>query len=155
MQLISPAGRANAQSGVTLLEMLVVVTILGLVTAALPLRNFTSLDTVELKTLAIDMATQLRQTRMKAALNNRPEDLVFDLDKGVYGEGNVIPDDIAISFETSLETLRDDQAGSVRFMPDGSSNGGRIQLERRSRLMTVTIHWLTGQVSVRDGSTDG
>lgn len=160
MRLTLPAGsaaaRASAQSGITLLEMLVVISIIGLVTAALPLRNFTALNTVELRTTARAIAADLRAAQQVARASNTSVWVAFDVKARRLGSDIHLDDDIAISFETSLEDMSPGQnsngapsEGRVIFWPDGSSNGGRIALSRAGTTMTITTHWLTGLVEVR------
>lgn len=159
-RLTLPAGsggtRPCAQSGITLLEMLVVITILGMVTAALPLRNFTALNTVELRTTARAIAADLRAAQQAARASNTSVWVAFDVKARRLGTDIRLDDDIAISFETSLEEMSTgqdvnmgQQVGRVMFWPDGSSNGGRIALSRAGTTMTITTHWLTGLVEVR------
>ena len=36
----------------------------------------------------------------------------------------------------------------IRFMPDGSSSGGRIELAHGGRRMLVGVDWISGRVSL-------
>lgn len=37
---------------------------------------------------------------------------------------------------------------AIRFNPDGSSTGGRIELAQGSRYMSVGVDWLTSRISI-------
>ena len=40
--------------------------------------------------------------------------------------------------------------GSIRFYPDGGSNGGRITVASGARKFDVDVDWLTGRVAILD-----
>ena len=46
-----------------------------------------------------------------------------------------------------------DRIKLIRFAPDGSSTGGRVLLGTGRRQLSITVQWLTGQVSVGDQSS--
>jgi len=46
--------------------------------------------------------------------------------------------------------LVDEKTGSIRFFPDGGSNGGRITLAAGERKFEVDVDWLTGRVAILD-----
>jgi general secretion pathway protein H len=41
-------------------------------------------------------------------------------------------------------------AADIRFLPDGSSTGGRVELKDGRRRMRIGVDWLNGRVSVGD-----
>ena len=43
-----------------------------------------------------------------------------------------------------------DRVGSIRFYPDGSSNGGRVTVGAGGRAFAVDVDWLTGHVTIND-----
>ena len=51
---------------------------------------------------------------------------------------------------TAQKDLVDDKVGSIRFYPDGGSNGGRITLGSGDRKYEVDVDWLTGRVAILD-----
>ena len=57
---------------------------------------------------------------------------------------------------STLWTLRrDDKVGSIRFYPDGGSNGGRITLGAGDLKYEVDVDWLTGRVAIVTGAGKG
>lgn len=148
-----PVGNApRFQSGMTLLEVLVVVSILALVVAALPLRSFTALGAVELRAAVRDMATDLRRTRSAAIESGAAKRFILDVGNRRYGQAGEksLPDDIGVRFVAARQELLGSDTGSVVFMPDGSATGGSITLDRDTRQARIDIAWLTGQVTLHD-----
>ena len=43
-----------------------------------------------------------------------------------------------------------ERQGSIRFFPDGGSNGGRITVASGERKYEVDVDWLTGRVAILD-----
>lgn len=126
------------QSGMTLLEVLVVITILALMAAAIPLNSFSALSHVGLRAATQDIASQLRKTRRVAMASGMPR--ILDL-KDIS-----LNDDITLSF-TSAQNFD----GGFRFAPDGSASGGTIRLTRDDRSFEIRVNWLTGEVTTHDG----
>ena len=148
---ISPGGDAPClQSGMTLLEVLVVVAILALVVAALPLRSFTTLGAVELRAAARDLATDLRGARSAAIESGIAKRFVLNVEDRRYGLSgeNSLPEDIDVRFVAARQELLSSATGSVVFMPDGSATGGSIDLVRGTRQARIDIAWLTGQITL-------
>ena len=85
------------------------------------------------------------------------EDAVFELDtaKNTYQitgrkKSYQIPESIELSlFTTATETL-DDNAGRIRFFPDGSATGGRVTLIGQNQTLVIDINWLTGEIKLGD-----
>ncbi len=61
-----------------------------------------------------------------------------------------LPRDVELKLFTAQKDLVDDKVGSIRFFPDGGSNGGRITVASGERKFEVDVDWLTGRVAILD-----
>ncbi len=160
---LAKAGRGGWQAaGYTLVELLVVLTILGLVTAiAMPM--FASvLPGAELKSAARNLGADMRFARSRAIAGNREVALSVNLETRRYsisGEARErsLPDELTIDVLTARSELEGENAlrprrASIRFFPDGSSTGGRVSLSRGGQTYHVGVDWLTGRVKVANGN---
>lgn len=142
------------RSGFTLLEMLVVLTILGLAMAVVAPainRGFgSSMDDV-----ARDLQINLRKARGMAVTQQRSVALLVDVERKRYavegGKAQTIPAGIAINTKVASSEVRGSRAG-IRFFADGSSSGGTFRLSQGDALLAVEVDWLTGKVSLREGN---
>ncbi len=145
-------GRAGI-SGFTLLELLVVLTLLGLLLLVVP-PAITSGSGIGLKAAARDVAAGLRRAQGRAIVENREVAFVLDLNAHRFridGSGtHPLPDDIELRLYTAQAELIDAATGAIRFYPDGSSTGGEITLSSESRAFHVGVDWLTGRISIQD-----
>jgi pyruvate,orthophosphate dikinase len=55
-----------------------------------------------------------------------------------------------VAFLTAAEEVSRERRGAIRFFPDGSATGGGIRLTQNGRSYLVSVHWLTGQVSLAE-----
>jgi len=139
--------------GVTLLEMLVVLAIMGLV-AALVLPTFgNGVSTSELRSSARQVAAGLRAARSEAVSQRRETFLVLDLEGRRFKVDRdpkeyTLPPRIEIKLFTAQRDIVDARTGSIRFFPDGGSNGGRVTLAAGERKYDVDVDWLTGRVAI-------
>lgn len=147
------ATRARAR-GVTLLELLIVLVIIAIVSAvAVPI--FTSTSNAEMKSAARQLASGLRLARSAALTQRRETFLVIDLAGRRFKVDNEakeypLPRNVELKLFTAQKDLIDDKVGSIRFFPDGGSNGGRITLAAGERKYEVDVDWLTGRVAILD-----
>lgn len=151
----SPAGRAprGAEAGYTLLELLVVITVTGLLTAAFASNIFAGRETVELREAAQDLTALLKRARGDALAHNREAAVFIDVEPKTYGvEGETgewsLPSDTEVRFLTAAEEVRREKRGAIRFFPDGGATGGGIRLSRNGQSWLISVDWLTGQVSL-------
>lgn len=140
------------ESGFTLLELLIVMTIIGMIYALLPGSLFSSTSSLEVRSTARNIADTLRQARGWAIAGNK--EVVFFLDLrerryGITGEGEIrtFRDDIDVRFTTAREELRGENEGAIRFFPDGSATGGIVTVEGSQQELQIKVRWLTGQVA--------
>jgi general secretion pathway protein H len=136
-------------AGFTLLEMLVVITIMALVaTIAVPLLGHPS-NTLLLETTARDLAGALRLTRAAAIAQNIDVALDIDVDRHTF-QSPVIPlRSFAPGIVATLKVAEPERVssshGSFRFFPDGSSTGGDVVLHLRDMEARICVNWLTGE----------
>ena len=135
-----------------MVELLVVLLIIGLMTAiAIP--HFGNLaPRLEARATAREVVSMLRVARGLAIRDNREVLVVVDLDDRVMA----IDTGRRLEFEPALDLrlltgtaeLIDDGSGRIRFYPDGTSTGGRVTVSDDGHDFDVRIDWLTGRVAV-------
>lgn len=139
-------------AGITLVELLIVFTLLATLTAVLtPILVPSPLRT--LRGAASEIATTLRETRRQAQAGQARRRFTVDTGSGRFGiEGRPdwrqLPDGIAVSLTTAESLLDDRRRGGIDFFPDGSSTGGRVSLSMKDQSLQVDVEWLTGRVRV-------
>ena len=153
------AGERGARSprarGVTLLEMLVVLSIMAIL-AALVIPRFTSgVSMSELKGATREIAAGLRLARSEALATRKETRLLLDLEQRTFRvepdpRVHSLPKQIDLRLFTAQSDLLSDKIGAIRFFPDGGSNGGRVTLAAGERKFDVDIDWLTGRVAILD-----
>lgn len=148
-----PAGLTLAP-GFTLIEMIVVLVVAGLVLGLVLARGPMRSRTLEARAAARDIAQALRGARARAIAANRPVEFTLDLRRHSFcvdtGASNGLPAWLGLSAAAvSGEKLGNGIAG-IRFAPDGSASGGRIELADGKLRLSIGVDWLTGRVSVVD-----
>jgi general secretion pathway protein H len=145
----------RASAGVTLLELLIVLSIMAIV-AALVLPMFgDGVPTGELKSAARQVAAGLRVARSEALATRRETRVVLDLEHRTFqvdrdASVHVLPQRLEVKLFTAQSDLVNDRVGAIRFYPDGGSNGGRVTLASGARKYDIDIDWLTGRVAIQD-----
>jgi general secretion pathway protein H len=133
------APRHGREAGFTLLELIVTLSILGL----------------GLRGTAAQLASGLRLTRSEAILRNQSTAFEIDLAGHRYRVGSGAVRQLPMQLQLALLTVTGEQhyaaQGAIRFKPDGSSTGGRIEVADGARSIAVGVDWLSGRVSVAEG----
>ncbi len=153
--------KANRQRGFTLLELVVVMAISALVMGAVTLSLSASVSKAEVRASGRRMAAALRYTRSQAIVTRREQvfEVMIDDDGSSYrvpGKDRIyeLPEDVGVSLTTARMELTAEDAGGIRFYPDGSSTGGSITLGNDEFTQTLDIVWLTGEVVFREGEEE-
>ena len=141
--------RGHPDAGFTLLEMLVALTILGLVAAiAVPALTRPS-DGVKLSAAAREITGALRLARSAAIARNNEQVLLIDVERRSYTASFAaerrFPADIQAKLKVAEPERISASRGGIRFFADGSSTGGEVVLSLREWHVKLCVHWLTGQ----------
>ncbi len=154
--LVEARVRSRARTrGVTMIELLVVVAIMGVVAAIVIPRFGSGVSTTELKSAARQVASGLRLARSEAMASRQERFVTLDLEHRRFMVGSdkrahALPRDVELKLVTAQKDLVDDKVGAIRFYPDGGSNGGRITVAAGERKFEVDVDWLTGRIAILD-----
>jgi general secretion pathway protein H len=144
--------RSESSAGFTLIEMVVVLTILGLMTALIVANGTRVSPAVHARAAAEAISGALRSARSEALMSNRSVAFTLDVAGRSYQWGQtprqVLPEDLRLSLLTSRDLLAaTGNTGLIRFDPDGGSSGGRVTVEGGGVVWWVGVDWLSGRVS--------
>ena len=145
--------RAASLHGMSMLELLLVLVIIGLLAAlTIPVLG-PGVSGTELKSAARQVASGLRAARSTAVASRRETRLVLDLEHRSFRidrdpREHPLPKDIELKLFTAERDLVSDRVGAIRFFPDGGSNGGRVTVAAGERKYEVDVDWLTGRVAI-------
>jgi general secretion pathway protein H len=141
--------------GVTLIELLIVLAILGALAAVVLPMLGPGVSSLEIKGAAREVASGLKLARSEAMASRQETFVTIDLEHRRFMVGqstreHALPKALDIKLFTAQKDLVSDTVGAIRFYPDGGSNGGRITLAAGERKYEVDIDWLTGRVTILD-----
>ncbi len=158
---MSQCRKKHNTAGFTLAEMLVVLAILAITAAlSMPLTR-QSVASQDFNTFSRSLAGLLREARLQAISQNRETVVTLDFDKRVAalvggektksGRRVSIPEKMTVSAVTARGDVSRESA-TFRFFADGGATGGKIRLTSGSLERQIEINWLTGNISLGDGS---
>jgi len=94
----------------------------------------------------------LRHTRGQAIIQRRQQVFLVDANANTWqaaGESPVeLPEGMAITLNTARSELTGENAGGIRFFPDGASTGGSVVLTAGEREWHIAVGWLTGEIGL-------
>jgi general secretion pathway protein H len=147
-------------AGFTLVEMLIVISIMAFVMTLAVIQLSGAQGKAELEAGAREIASALREVRSHAITFGRREAFVLDTSSGTYRAGEAsapqqLPKGVRSTLLTTTQERINQVVGRIEFFPDGSSTGGGVHLTRGSRQSDVHVDWLSGRISTNDVSLAG
>ncbi len=146
------AGPPRRASGVSLLEMLLVVALIAIASTLAAMVLTGGLDGMRLRSSAKEIASQLRYTRAQAIATGQAQRFVIDPAAHRWQAPNDrrgdIPKSLAVQFTGARQAQARAGEGGILFFPDGGSTGGRVQLQAKKAGWRVDVTWLTGEVKL-------
>ena len=147
------------QSGFSLIEILVVLVLISLLFGLVGGSIYRNLDSVKIRRSGKEVLNGLRYVRAQSIVTHEEQFLEVDLENRTWQAADrapqELPDGVDITLRTASMDILDDQRGRIRFYPDGSSTGGRITLLAGDRVWRINVGWLTGEIALESGDTDG
>ena len=148
------ARRRETERGFTIVELLVVLSLIALAVVAVP-NIVAGLPTMRLRAATDDMVVTLRALHEEAIRRRVTTEFVLEPANRVYHTSTAagahqLPDIItAIGFQTNARGATG-QVAQLRFFADGSASGGTIRLAHRELSTSIAVDWLTGRVTRHD-----
>lgn len=142
-----------AAAGFTLVELLVVLFIIGTVSALAYPRLGRTGERVILRTAAVQLGSQIRATRLAAVKSNAPQTLTIDLHSASYWSSvdpvpRALPARVGVTTEGDCIERGEPGRAVIAFRPDGSACDASIGLTDGRLSARVAIDWLTGATRV-------
>lgn len=147
--------RPGLQCGFTLIEVLVTLLLATLIIATVPPMLTGSISSTETRAAARQLAAGLRHARGQAIATHRETALMLDLEQRRFrttsGRHDVrLAPDLNLTLTTADSEVAGTDKGNIRFFPDGSSTGGRIEVADERRRYILDVDWLTGRIKLHD-----
>ncbi len=136
------------RAGFTLLETLVVLSLIGLLAGmASPLLHSPA-ERLRLESATRSFCAVLRASRARSIANNQETIVVIDVVNKTYASPVInngrFPSDASIQIEVANTRYLGENLGTIVFFPDGASTGGNITLKLSKTNARISVNWLTG-----------
>ena len=163
--------------GFTLLELLVVLVIVGLMSALVGPKLVGSLSNTKLKVASKKVAAALRYARSQAASQNATyiarfdfdksrlhirtdpqtgaeninEDSGVDIESSLKSKNYILPEEIIFENALSVQNGIDSEFYEIIFFPNGNSSGGEIIIaDKKEKKYKITVDFITGSVHLHN-----
>jgi len=145
-------------AGFSLIELMVVMLLVSLLFAVVGVSVSRSVRGAEIRNASRDIVAGIRHTRGQAIIQRQQQVFHVDADAKTWtaaGKAAVaLPEGLDITLNTARSELTGENAGGIRFYPDGAATGGSVELLAGERVWMIEVSWLTGEVSIKRESDD-
>ncbi|HEY6130910.1 MAG TPA: prepilin-type N-terminal cleavage/methylation domain-containing protein, partial [Halioglobus sp.] len=142
--------RRRFRPGFTLVELLVAITIVGMVLAAAVPASVRSYESMRYRQAIRDVTTTLASARYLAVNTGRAQDVALNPKTNVIRmnkETWQLPANVNVVVHSAREVNRESE-GIIRFYPEGGSSGGDIEIAQPNGSgVKISVDWLVGRVT--------
>lgn len=146
---VRTCGCALRSQGFSLVELLVVVTIMVMLASIFPLALEHMVPARKLAAVTQKLVGTLRDLQSMALATGRSVSLIVANERYATRDGNGVEKTVDLPANMTLQ-LRDDVSGralpDLTFFPDGSSTGGRFEMRYEDKVRSVVVTCLMGRV---------
>lgn len=150
--------RCGRSGGFSLIELMVVMMLVAMLFAVVGVSVSRSIEGAEIRNASREIIAGIRHARGQAIIQRRQQTFQVDADARTWQAAEKpavqIPDGLEITINTARSEMTGENAGGIRFYPDGASTGGSVELLAGERTWTIEVSWLTGEVSLAKESED-
>ena len=137
-------------SGFTIVELLIAITIVGIVMAASVPASVRFYESMQYRQAIRGVMTTLLSARYEAVNSGKTQDVSRNPDTNIIrlnGRTTQLPAAFSIVVHAARELNREGE-GVFRFYPEGGSSGGDVEIARPSGSgVKITVDWLVGRVT--------
>ena len=142
------------EAGFTLVELLVVVTVLAITASVARLALLPRSSSADVTAAAQLIAAKLRDARTASIRMRSVRRVYIDVrHRHVWDDGARVRLSLDPKIRIGVTGARSEQrsaaVASVKFNPNGSSSGATVRLQGNSSASEVRVNWYTGRVSTR------
>lgn len=144
--------------GFSLVELMVVMLLASMLFALVGVSISRSIRGAEIRNASREIVAGIRHTRGQSIIQRQQKTFQVDADALTWTAADrsavKLPEGLEITLETARSEMTGENAGGIRFYPDGASTGGSVRLLAGEREWTIIVSWLTGEVSIERGEDD-
>ncbi len=142
--------RSRLSGGFTLMELLVALTIAGLVVAVSVPSSMRMYESMQYRAAVREVFSALSKARNTAVNSGQTQDVAFNPKRGQVRFGDqveTLPGKFRLSVQSARE-LNGREWGVIRFYPAGGSSGGGVDIERPGGGgVRIAVDWLLGSIT--------
>ncbi len=135
------------KSGFTLVEVLVVLTIVSLVVGSITYVAFNTRQ--DIQSVSREIVQSIKLIQQRSIREDKPYQIEIDISENSisFEESKVdIPKNISLTVKTAASQIIDEDVVGMTFYPDASSTGGSIVLESGDEVYEITVVWISGKI---------
>jgi general secretion pathway protein H len=140
-------------AGFTLLELLVTLSVIGLLASLTAPRFAAMMPGAVLRQTTLQLVADLRGARNKSIAEGKAVVISFDSEGRSYKSSSGKsatdwPENVQFEIAVPDNMVNESEQPQILFYPDGSSTGGEVLCSTVGRSIRVKVNWLAGWVSV-------
>ncbi len=148
--LLTGEVKVHSQKAFSLVELLVVLTIMSIIVGSISFVMFNKKDT--LKTYTTKIVQNMKLVQQRAIRENRQFQVEVDFSNNSFyfiDETVNLPEDVSITIKTAERQLIEKDLVAITFYADASSSGGVVALESENELIEIILTWISGKITTK------